>query len=577
MEVKKTVSNLKYAWTYAKSEKWKIIKYIIVNLIQVGISVFIPILSAKMIVSLTNNQLTQLIFIAFIIFLVENLRNFIHYNSMYYSNVIYRETLKKIQIDLGKNILKLENKTIDENSSGLFIQRLTSDTTRIADIFNTLNMNLTNIITDIGIFVAIFIISKIMFIYLVVFTVIIYLLEKKRIDLRNEKDKIYRKQQEKVSGFTGEIVRGVRDIKMLNSEKSFIGELTKKINLLNDSRYEMVNIDRNYRLIIGFNRDLSDLILIILLVILIDKFGLTIASAFIIHNYSSRVTYIIGSIANLFENLKDFNLSCERIFDILDEGKFRKESFGDKHIEKVEGNFEFSNVYFGYDKKNFIKDLSFKINANETVAFVGKSGVGKTTIFNLLCKMYDVKKGKITIDGIDINELDKDTIRGNITIISQNPYIFNMSIKENLKIVKSNATDKEIKEACKIACLDEFIDKLPKKYNTVIGEGGINLSGGQKQRLAIARALIQKTEIILFDEATSALDNETQSKIQEAIDNMKKNYTILIIAHRLSTIINADRILYIEDGCVIAEGTHKELLKNCIPYKQLYESEIINN
>ena len=188
--------------------------------------------------------------------------------------------------------------------------------------------------------------------------------------------------------------------------------------------------------------------------------------------------------------------------------------------------------------------------------------------------MYDVDKGKITIDGVDIKKLDEDSIRGNITIISQNPYIFNLSIRDNLKLVKSDLTDDEMIEACKLACLDEFISSLPEGYDTVVGEGGVNLSGGQRQRLAIARAFIQKTEIILFDEATSALDNDTQSKIQQAIDNLKNEYTILIIAHRFSTIINCDRIYFIEDGKVIATGNHDELLKNCKSYKDLYESEI---
>lgn len=165
--------------------------------------------------------------------------------------------------------------------------------------------------------------------------------------------------------------------------------------------------------------------------------------------------------------------------------------------------------------------MSFNVKANETVAFVGKTGAGKTAIFNLLCKMYDNYDGIIKIDGYNIKTLSKDTKRGNITIISQNPYIFHMSIKDNLKLVKPTITKKEMVVACKAACLHDFIMTLPKKYNTIIGEGGINLSGGQRQRLAIARALVQKTEIILFDEATSALDNETQKNIQIAIDNMK--------------------------------------------------------
>lgn len=179
------------------------------------------------------------------------------------------------------------------------------------------------------------------------------------------------------------------------------------------------------------------------------------------------------------------------------------------------------------------------------------------------------------MDGVDIKKLDKDTIRGNITIVSQNPYIFNMSIKDNLKLVKKDLTEEEMIEACKLACLDEYISSLPNKYDTIVGEGGVNLSGGEKQRLAIARAFLQKTEIILFDEASSALDNETQAKIQKAIDNLQKDYTILMIAHRLSTIQNADRILLLDDGRIKAEGTHKELLKNSNLYRNLYEKEIV--
>ena len=238
---------------------------------------------------------------------------------------------------------------------------------------------------------------------------------------------------------------------------------------------------------------------------------------------------------------------------------------------------EIKNVSKTYNgKKKVLKNISFKIEGGEIFAFIGHNGAGKTTIFNLLCKMYDIDSGSITIDGVDIKKLDKDSIRGNITIISQNPYIFNMSIRDNLKLVKSDLTNKEMKEACKLACLDEFINSLPDKYDTVIGEGGVNLSGGQKQRLAIARALVQKTEIILFDEATSALDNETQEKIQTAINNMKNEYTILIIAHRLSTIINADRILFLDNGKIVSEGTHEYLLKNCDEYRKLYEAEIKN-
>ena len=336
----------------------------------------------------------------------------------------------------------------------------------------------------------------------------------------------------------------------------------------------MQDVDRKYSLLRGFTADLTDLLLIILLVFLIKSNILEVASALVIHNYAGRLPSIVNYVGMLLDKINDFNLSASRIFAILNSDEFKKETFGSKHLRKVNGDFEFKNVSFAYEEEhNVLENLSFKVNANETVAFVGKSGAGKTTIFNLLCKMYAIQTGEILIDGINIDELDKDSIRGNITIISQNPYIFNMTIKENLKLVKKDLTIKEMKEACKLACLDEFIESLPKKYDTVVGEGGVTLSGGQRQRLAIARALVQKTEIILFDEATSALDNETQRSILKAIENMKNTYTILIIAHRLSTVINADRLLYIEDGKIMDEGTHEELLKKNKNYKELYEVE----
>ena len=379
---------------------------------------------------------------------------------------------------------------------------------------------------------------------------------------------------EKVSSFVGEMIRGIRDVKMLNSEDSFTNELHNKVIELNTERYRMNKVDRNYNLYRGTLLDLKDFLLIVLLIFLIENKDITIASALIIHNYSSRVSDVIYWIGSLLERVKDFNLSVDRIKEIMNGDKFEKESFGNKHIDKVNGDFEFKDVTFAYEDQKVLDKINFKVNANSTVAFVGKSGAGKTTIFNLLCKLYDADSGVITIDGIDINELDKDSIRGNITIINQSPYIFNVSIRDNLRLVKENLTEKEMIKACKLACLHDFIMGLPDGYDTIVGEGGVTLSGGQKQRLAIARAFVQKTEIILFDEATSALDNETQSQIQEAINNMKGEYTILIIAHRLSTIKNADRILMLDKGKIIAEGKHNELLKKCSEYNHLYNSEI---
>lgn len=573
--MKEFSKNIKKAWKYGKNQKKYIIGYIAFNVVFIFINLFVPILSAKIIVSLTSNQFKQVLFIGIVILIVEILRNTAYYATSYFRHRIFRETFNEIEINLGTEILKIENSCLDENGSGLFIQRLTNDASKVADIFVVLNVYLTNIVTNIGIFLAIFIINKIMFLYIVIMITTIFIVEKKRITIVNQKDKAYRKEHEKLSGFVGELVHGAHDIKMLNAEKSFIKELGKRITHLNQEKYNMNSINRNYQFITGTLRDLFDAGSIFTSILLIAQGNLSIANALVVNNYMGNLASIVFYISEFLEKVKDFNLSSERIFSIIDSKEFPKEKFGKKQLKKIHGDFEFKNVCFGYKPEQLtIKNMNFKIKANSTVAFVGKSGAGKSTVFSLLCKMYDINSGDITIDGISIKELDKDSIRGNITIISQNPYIFNMSIKENLRLVKENLTDEEMVEACKTACLDEFINSLPEGYNTMIGEGGINLSGGERQRLAIARALVQKTEIILFDEATSALDNETQSSIKQAIDNMKNEYTILIIAHRLSTVINSDRILLVEDGTIVDEGTHEELLKNSKIYHQLYDAEL---
>lgn len=576
--MKEFLNNIKSVWPYAKDQKGKLICYLIFNIIQILICILVPILSAKIIVTVTSSQFAQALSMSLIILAVELLRNGMTYFVRYFSQTIYRETFTKIQSALGKEILTLENKTIDNNSSGLFIQRLTNDASKIADIFNVLNIYLGNIITDIGIFIAIFIINKVFFCYLIIMLLIIYLIEQKRLRLFIEKDKAFRKKNEQVSGFVGELVRGIRDIKMLNAEKSFMKELDVKVKDLNAERYAMAKVDRNYSLLRMSMLDFLDTGAIFLLIALIIDKQLSIASSLVIHNYLGRVTSIVNYGSMFMEKIKDFNLSTSRILSIINSEEFKKESFGSKHLDKVKGNFEFKDVTFSYnEEKQVLNNLSFKVHANETVAFVGKSGAGKSTIFSLLCKMYDISSGTISIDGVNIKELDKESIRGNITIISQNPYIFNMSIRDNLRLVKEDLTDEEMIKACKLACLDEFINKLPNGYETIVGEGGVTLSGGERQRLAIARALVQKTEIILFDEATSSLDNETQEHIQRAIDNLQKDYTILMIAHRLSTVIKSNRILFLNDGKIIAEGTHEELLKKSKEYKSLYEAEMSRN
>ena len=323
--MKEFLNNLKFAWQYSRNQKKNLIGFIFTNILIIIISVIVPILSAKIIIYLTDNEFKQLLLIALIILLVEWFRNILNYIGRYNSNILFRETYVNLQTSLGREILKIENENIDSEGSGLFIQRLTNDTSKLSEVFPMLIDFLTNIITNIGIFVAIFIINKIVFAYIMSMTIILYFIEKRRVRLRNENDKKFRKMNEKVSSFVGEMIRGIKDIKMLNSEDSFINELHNKVVNLNQERYKMNNVDRNYHLGLGTLLDLKDYILIVLLIILIENKLIVIANALIINNYSSRVTDVVFWIGSFLERIKDFNLSVSRIREIMDSSSFSKE------------------------------------------------------------------------------------------------------------------------------------------------------------------------------------------------------------------------------------------------------------
>ncbi len=576
--MKETLQNLKKVYQFGKEYNKNLIFFTVLSFAFVIVNVIYPIFTAKQITYLSGGMFKQLVIATLIVFGLELLRVLRMFLIKRNTQVYFMGVFKNLQLAVSKEILKIKVKDLDTNSSGIFIERINGDCNQLSHIFTLGCSHLTGIVSNIGIFIAIFLINKYIFLYYLMTSIILTILHIIRNKKVNKKDEIYRKQKDYNVGLTSELVRGVRDIKMLNAKESFVNEIEKSITNGAKRQFEMRNTDANYTSLIWIIKAFLETGLIMSLIYLVSINDINIATALVLNSYKHEITNnLIEKVGSLLEEIKNFNLSSKRVFSLLDNKEFAKEKFGKKHLDKIEGNFEFKNVEFAYDKEKVLNKMSFKVKANETIGFVGKSGAGKTTIFNLLCKMYEPQKGTIYLDGIDIQELDEDSIRGNITIISQNPYIFNLSIKDNLRLVKEDLTDEEMKEACHLACIDDYIESLPDKYDTVVGEGGVILSGGQRQRLAIARAFVQKTEIILFDEATSALDNETQQKIQQAINNMKKEYTILIIAHRLTTIINCDRICFIENGKVIASGTHQELLKNCPEYKHLYISEILKN
>ena len=508
--------------------------------------------------------------------IVEITRNLFNYLYNILFNKYSFKATSRIQVSIAKEAMKLEISELDNNSSGVFIDRINNDTKEIVSIFSDLGDGLIDVISNIGILIAIYFINKIMFAYFLLMLLIIFILEHIRMKKYFELDKKRRKLSEKNTGLVSELIRGTRDIKSLNIENNFLKKAESKLIESNNEKYKMQKVNAKYNLITGSVKDFSNLFLIFLGIYLCLNNYLSIANFVIVYMYKDRLLELLRYCSFLIELTKKFNVAATRVFEVIDDEKFKKEIFGNKVIDKINGDFEFRNVSFSYNEdKVVLKNISFKIHANETVAFVGKSGSGKSTIFSLLNRLYLIDSGEILIDNVNINDLTKDSIRNNMSIITQNPYIFNFSIRDNLKLVKDDMTDEEMIEACKLACLHDFIISLKDGYDTIVGEGGITLSGGQRQRLAIARALLKKTEIILFDEATSALDNETQKEIQKAINNMKGEYTILIIAHRLSTVIDSERIIVIDDGKVIAEGTHNELFENNEFYRNLYEKELV--
>ena len=266
----------------------------------------------------------------------------------------------------------------------------------------------------------------------------------------------------------------------------------------------------------------------------------------------------------------------KRIVDIIDKDIKIKEIPGSPKLIIKNSDIKFNNVSFKYDStdEKAVKNLNLDIKGNTMTAFVGHSGAGKSTIMNLLPRFYDPQEGSIEIDNQSINRISLNSLRKNLSLVSQDIILFDDSVKKNIAYAKDDATDEEIIKACKFAAADEFIKKLPKGYNTVIGENGVRLSGGQKQRISIARAILKESPIILLDEATSSLDAESEEIVQNAINNLTKNKTTLVIAHRLSTIHNANKIFVMKDGKLMNSGNHDFLMKNCEEYQSLYNKQL---
>ena len=286
----------------------------------------------------------------------------------------------------------------------------------------------------------------------------------------------------------------------------------------------------------------------------------------------------VRSLATLNMSVYQAAAAAERIFALLDMENKIKNNPSLPSIKIKNSNINFENINFQYDigSDDAVKNINLNIQGNKVTALVGHSGAGKSTILNLIPRFYEPQNGRILIDNQNISEISLNSLRKNISLVSQDVILFDDTVENNVRYARLNSTQNEIIEACKLAAADEFIKNLPEKYNTIVGENGLRLSGGQKQRISIARAILKNSPIILLDEATSSLDADSESKVQNAIFNLTKNKTTLVIAHRFSTIRKADNIVLMSNGNIIATGAHNELLNNSKEYKNLYEKQILN-
>ena len=482
---------------------------------------------------------------------------------------------RAIGFNTYKKALNLPAVAFEEMSSGEIINRITSDADSLSFTFGKMINMISSIVTALVILVYVFFNSWIVGLILILFLVILYFVIKKYNPLLKDAHKERKTSQDVFTSLANESIRGIREIKTLGIKDHLITSAKKNVDDIFKISKKEINLETRFSIIVGFLKTTLEVGTFIVCIVLLYYKQITLTFFIAMTYYIYRYMWFIECLNDFIQTYQKISVSLDRVNEILENKKYNDVVFGKTNLENIKGEIEFKNVTFAYpNEESVLKDFNLAIEPNKKIAIVGASGQGKSTLFNLITRLFDASKGEITIDGVNILDISEECLRKNISIIRQDPFIFNRTIMENFKIVDEDIKLKEVKACIKEAYLDEYIESLPKKYDTVLGEGGVNLSGGQKQRLAIARTLAKKSKIILFDEATSALDNNSQEFIKKSIDNLVKDHTVVIVAHRLSTIIDADIIYVIDDGKVIASGTHKTLLKSCDYYKNLYKTEM---
>ena len=554
----KNFKEFKPLWNFIKEERIKLILASIFIFISEFAEIANGYLNGASVEAITNMELKRAVS-----FLVLYLFFRIVFDSIvntYASSVLQKiesKVTRKLGFNTYKKALDLPSYAYEKTSSGEIINRITNDADTLSFAFGHLLSVISALIGSFVVLIYVFINSWIIGIEITIFMIIFYFITNKYNPKLKEVHKQRKKGQDEFSSLVNESIRGIREIKTLGIKKNLINEMNDIIHTIFDKSKKEVDIWKRYRILSRVLKAFLEVLVFLSCVVLL-YYKMTTLTFFI------AMTYYVYRFMWLIENINDFSImyqktsvALSRVNELLENRLYEDEVFGNKTLKDCKGVIEFKNVTFAYpDEKPILKDFNLKLEPNKKIAIIGKSGQGKSTLFNMITRIFDPIKGEVLLDGINIKDLTENDLRKNISIIRQEPFIFNRTIKDNFKLVNKNIKLSKIKEYSKMAYLDEYIDTLPKKYNTKLGEGGVNLSGGQKQRLSIARALTKESKVLLFDEATSALDNNSQEYIKKAIDNLVKDHTVVIVAHRLSTIIDADIIYVVDKGKVVAQGRH---------------------
>lgn len=564
---------------YLKNDKLKIFLYVIFSILLNVLPLVISIVSAYTLDSLTSNK--QLSFIFFLVILyLSNVLTWSICNvilELLY-NKLENNFVKNGQVELYNKMLNLPAIAFEDMGVGELTNRLNNDLEKIISLLKKIVDLSSRLITAIVILFYSFYISIYVGLEFIALGIIMYILANIYYPKIKKVQEEISKESDKLSKIATEDINGIREIKALGIKNNASLRMKNLIYSINNKRNKISNDEHIYYGINNLAYFSFEFIIFLTVGLLVFKGEIDIKIFLIIQSLIWKFEYVIEQLSDFGVSYNKVIISLKRIEEIINNYLYKDEHFGNKEINDEKIRINFDNVKFKYRKEeNYIlKGLTMQLLPNKKIAIVGKSGQGKSTIFNLLMRYFDTSTGKILINDVNIKDLTEENLRKNISIIRQDPFLFNQSIIDNFKIVKNDATLDEIRNVCKKAYIDDYIMSLPKKYNTIIGEGGINLSGGQKQRIAIARTLLKNAKVILFDEATSALDNESQEYIKKTIDDLVTTHTIIIVAHRLSTIIDSDIIYLIQNGKVVASGKHQSLMKKSAIYKKLYNPETNN-